>query len=116
MLLCRLKIGIKQYKLDEFHKSMHSLLPKIKSQEGCLYFSLYQDSERENMSIVVGEWKTRQAMEKHFKTHDFEVLIGAAKVLGETFEMKIAEVSQTGGFELVKELIASQRSKIAATN
>jgi len=57
---------------------------------------------------VVGEWKTRQAMEKHFQTNDFEVLIGAARVLGETFEMSIAEVSKTGGFELAKEQIASQ--------
>ena len=47
-------------------------------------------------------------MEKHFKTHDFEVLIGAARVLGETFEMKIAEVSKTGGLELAREQIAAQ--------
>jgi len=116
MLLYHLRIGIKQYKLDEFHKSMHSLLPKINSQKDCLDFSLYRDSEREDMYIVVGEWKKRQAMEKHFKTRDFELLIGAARVLGETFEMKIAEVSQTGDFKLAKELIASHRSKSAATN
>jgi hypothetical protein len=37
-------------------------------------------------------------MEKHFQTHDFELIIGAARVLGETFEMNIAEVLETGGF------------------
>ena len=47
-------------------------------------------------------------MEKHFKTHDFEVLIGAARVLGETFEMSIAEIRETGGFELVREYTATQ--------
>ena len=31
-------------------------------------------------------------------THDFELVIGAARVLGETFEMNIAEVLETGGF------------------
>jgi hypothetical protein len=36
------------------------------------------------------------------------VLIGAARVLGETFEMNIAEVLKTGGFKLAKEQIASQ--------
>ena len=87
---------------------MHSFLPKICSQKGCLDFRMYQDTERENMYIVVGEWKTHQAMEKHFKTHDFEVLIGAARVLGETVEMKITEVSKTGGFELAREQIAAQ--------
>jgi hypothetical protein len=36
------------------------------------------------------------------------VLIGAARILGETFEMNIAEVLKTGGFKLAKEQIASQ--------
>ena len=47
-------------------------------------------------------------MEKHFKTQDFEALIGAARVLGETFEMNIAEVLETGGFKLAREQIAAQ--------
>ncbi|MBT8365866.1 MAG: hypothetical protein KJP23_14315, partial [Deltaproteobacteria bacterium] len=55
-----------------------------------------------------GEWKTRQAIETHFKTQDFEVLIGAARVLGESFEMNIGEVLKTGGFELAREQIAAQ--------
>jgi quinol monooxygenase YgiN len=57
----------------------------------------HRDFEKENTFILVGEWKTRQAMEKHFRTLDFEVLIGAAKVLGKTFTMNIAEVKETGG-------------------
>jgi len=47
-------------------------------------------------------------METYFKTQDFEVLIGAARVLGETFEMNTAEVLKTGGFELAREQISSQ--------
>jgi quinol monooxygenase YgiN len=29
---------------------------------------VYRDSEKENTFSVVGKWKTRPAMEKHFKT------------------------------------------------
>jgi hypothetical protein len=36
-------------------------------------------------------------MEKHFHSQYFEVLIGAARVLGETFEMYIAEIIKTAG-------------------
>ena len=111
MIIYQLKIEIKPYKPDEFVNSMRSFLPKICKQKGCLDFSLYQDSEKENICIVVGEWKTRQAMEKHFKTQEFEVLIGAAKVLGETFAMNICNVSKTGGYELAKELITSIQRK-----
>ncbi len=94
--------------MDEFVKNMCSLSPKIRKQKGCLDFSMYRDSDKENAYLVVGEWKTRQAIEKHFQTQNFEVLIGAARVLGETFAMNIAEVLKTGGFELAREQKASQ--------
>ena len=109
MFIYQLKIEIKPYKQDEFFKSMRSFSPKICKQKGCLDFSVYQDSYKENTYIVVGEWKTRKAMEIHFQTQNFEMLIGAARVLGETFEMNIAEVVETGSFELAREQIASQQ-------
>ncbi len=107
MLIYQLKIGIKPYKPDEFVSSLHSFLSSIRKEKGCLDFSVYRDSEQENTFIVVGEWRTRQAMEKHFQKREFELLIGAAKVLGETFTMNIAEVTKTGGFDLVKNQIST---------
>ena len=112
----QIKIVIKQYKTDEFVKSVRSFARRIRKEKGCLGYSVYRDFEKENTYCLVGEWKTRQAMEKHFKTHDFEVLIGAARVLGETFEMNVAEVLETGGFKLVREHIASQQRGSAAAD
>jgi len=108
MLIYQIKIEVKPYKLDEFVNSMRSFSRRIRKEKGCLGYSVYRDHENENTYSLVGEWNTRQAMEKPFKTHEFEVLIGAARVLGETFEMNIAEVSKTGGFELAREQITSQ--------
>ena len=108
MLAYRLKIKVKPYKPEEFVNSMRLFSRRISKQKGCLDFSVYQDSDKENTYLVVGDWETRQAMDRHFKTKDFELLIGAARVLGETFSMNIAEVSKTGGFELAREHIASE--------
>jgi len=116
MLIYQLKIVIKQYKTDEFVKSMCSLSTKIRKEKGCLSYSVYRDSEKENTYSLVGEWKTRQAMEKHFQTHYFEVLIGAASVLGETFEMNLAEVSKTGSFELAREQTESKQRRNSAAD
>jgi quinol monooxygenase YgiN len=116
VLIYQIKIKIKPYKPDEFVNSIHSFLRTIRKEKGCLDFSVYQDSEKENTYILVGEWKTRQAMEKHFQSNEFELLIGAARVLGETFSMKIAEVSKTGGLELARELIESQQRKSATSH
>jgi quinol monooxygenase YgiN len=108
LIFYQIKIVIKQYKTDEFVESMRSFSRKIRQEKGCLGYSVYRDSEKENTFSVIGKWRTRQAMEKHFKTQSFELLIGAARVLGDTFEMNIAEGLKTGGFELAKEQIASQ--------
>ena len=114
MLIYQLKIVVKAYKTVEFVKSMRSFSRKIRKENGCLDCSLYRDSEKENTFSVIGKWRTRPAMEKHFKTQNFEVLIGAARVLGETFEMNIAEVLESGGFKLAKEQIAAQQKESAA--
>jgi hypothetical protein len=45
-----------------------------------------------------------------------ELYIGAARVLGETFSMNIAEVTKTGGAELAKEQIASKKWKSTVTD
>ena len=108
MLISQIKIKIKPYKSDEFVESIHMFSRRIRKQKGCLDFNVYRDSEKENFYIIVGEWKTHQALGKQFKTKEFELLIGAAKVLGETFEMKVAEVLKPGGFELAREQITGQ--------
>jgi quinol monooxygenase YgiN len=110
----QIKIELKKYKTDEFVQSMRSFSRKIRKEKGCLGYSVYRDSDKDNTYSVVGEWKTRQAMEKHFKTQNFEVLIGAARVLGETFEINIAEVQKTGGFKLIEQIASQQGGRAAA--
>jgi quinol monooxygenase YgiN len=110
------KMVVKEYKTDEFIGCLRALLPEFRKEKGGLDYSLWRDIEKENTYSVVGEWKTRKAMEKHFQTPDFEVLIGAARVLGETFEMNIAEVKEKGGFELARKQMASQDKESAAAD
>ena len=113
MHVYQLKIEIKPSKTDEFIKSICSFSRRIRKEKGCLGISLYRDYEKENIYLVVGDWKTRQSLEKHFQAHDFELLIGASRVLGETFTLSIAEVSKTGGIELAKEQIVSRQWRSA---
>jgi quinol monooxygenase YgiN len=112
----QIKIEIKPYKRGEFNETMRLLTRKMAKEKDCLGYSFYRDIEMENNYNVIGEWKTRQAMKNHFKTQDFEVLIGVIKVLDEKFTMKIAEVSKTGSYELARELITSQLSQSTASD
>jgi len=98
MPLYQIKIVIQKYKIDEFVDFLHSLLSGFHKEKGCVDCRVYKDLDEEHSYCIVAEWETHEAMQEHFLTQKFEVLIGAARVLGETFEMIIAEVLKTGGF------------------
>ena len=111
MVTYQLRLVISEKKFDEFIESLLSLSSGIRKEEGCLDFSLYRDLEKKDAYRVLGEWKTRQANEKHFKRKLFPVLIGAAKVLGKDFEISIGETLQKGSFQLAREKITLHPKK-----
>ena len=106
MPLYQIKIVIQKYKTDEFVDSLPSLLSGFRKEKGCLDYSVYQDFDEEHAFCIVAEWQTHEAMQKHFLTQKFKVLIGAARVLGEKFEMMTAEVLESGDFELSAKIAA----------
>ena len=116
MFFYQVKVVVKENKVDEFIACLRSLADGFRKEKGCLNFTLYRDTENENTFSLVGEWKTRQNMEKHFQDKKFEVLVGASKVLCEIFKLEIAETEETGGFKFAREKIVSLQSKTAETD
>ena len=103
MFSYQLILFIEEKKLDEFINALRSLSSGIREEEGCLNFCFYRDIEKKDAYRVSGEWETRQAMEAHFKREKFSVMLGAAKVLGEDFEMSIRETLEKGNYQFAKE-------------
>jgi quinol monooxygenase YgiN len=100
MPLYQIKIVVKKYKIDEFVDSLRLLLSGFRKEKGCVDCCVYQDFEEEHTFCIIAKWETHEAMHKHFLTQKYEVLIGAARVLGEKFEMIVAEVVESEGIEL----------------
>jgi quinol monooxygenase YgiN len=90
MPLYQIRIAIKEHKIDEFVDSLLSLVSGFRKEKGCLDYCVYQDIDKEHAFCIVAEWETKEAMQEHFLTKKFDVMIGAAKVLGEKFEMMMA--------------------------
>ena len=111
MPLYQIRIEIQENKIDEFVRSLQSLWFKFLKEEGCLSYCVYRELEKESTFCLVGEFATHEAMETHFQTRDFEVLVGAASVLGKAFKMMISEILATGGRDLVKSKLASQEKE-----
>ena len=108
MFLYQLVLVVADEKRDEFVDSVRFLSNEIREEQGCLDFRLCRDLNKKGAYCVLGEWKTRQAMETHFMHENFSVLIGAAKVLGEGFEMRIGEILEKGGYQFAQERICLQ--------
>jgi quinol monooxygenase YgiN len=100
MPLYQIKIVIKKYKIDEFVDFLHSLLPGFHKDKGCVDCCVYKDLDEQHAYCIVAKWETHEVMQEHFLTQKFEVLIGAARVLEETFDMIMAEVLESEDFEL----------------
>ena len=111
MFSYQLKLVLPEKKLDEFIDTLRFLSSGIRQEQGCLDFSLYRDLEKKDAYRVLGEWKTRQAMEAHFKREKFSVLIGATRVLGSDFEMSIGETLEKGSYQFVQEKISLHPGK-----
>ena len=109
MPLYQIKIDIQENKIDEFARSLHSLWFKFLKEEGCLTYRVYREFEKENSFCLVGEFATHEAMKAHFQTQDFEVLVGAAGVLGKGIKMMITKILAKGGSDLAKSKLASRR-------
>ena len=106
MPLYQIRIEIQENKIDEFVRSLHSLWFKFLKEEGCQSYRVYLEFEKENTFCMVGEFTTHEAMENHFQTRDFEVLVGATSVLGKAFKMMITEILEKGGIDLAKSKLA----------
>jgi quinol monooxygenase YgiN len=111
MVTYQFRVVVAENKFDEFIESLFSLSSGIRKEQGCLDFSMYRDLEKKDVYSVIGEWKTRQAMEKHFKHKLFPVLIGAAKVLSKDFEFNINETLEKGSYQLAKNKITLHPKK-----
>ena len=116
MFIYQLKFFVAEKKLDEFIDSLRFLSSEIREEEGCHDFSLYRDFEKKDAYRVLGEWKTRRTMETHFKRGKFSVLIGAARVLGEDFEMSIGETLEKGSYQFAQEKISLHRGQAKSKN
>ena len=102
MPLYQITIDVQENKIDEFVRNLNSLWFRFMKEDGCLSYRVYREFEADGTFCMIGEYATHEAMENHFQTRDFEVLVGAAGVLGKAFKITITEILEKGGSELAK--------------
>ena len=83
---------------------MQTLLPMIEptaKKAGCLSFGVFCDIEDKNRFNLLGEWKTREALNQHIASYQFSVLLGTKALLCGPLEIQIFTVSDSEGMDAV---------------
>lgn len=93
---------------------MQTLLPMIEAtatRPGCLGFGVFCDIEDDNRFSLLGEWETREALDRHIASHPFSVLLGTRWLLCEPLEIRIFTVSHSEGMEAVHSIRDRNKKK-----
>lgn len=100
-LISTARITVQPEKRSELCLTIPSLLDRIIEERGCRNYSFYNDAKNKDSFILVGEWITREAWDRHLKSDNFAILLGSLKLLCNTPDVDFQVLSHETGIEEV---------------
>jgi quinol monooxygenase YgiN len=76
------RITVKPEHRREFFQTFATVSDNIRREEGCLSFRLFEETGHENSVILVGEWESKEAFQRHSRGENYAVLHGSVQILG----------------------------------
>ncbi len=86
------KLHGKTEKLLEIRQSLKGIAEKVKKLEGCMDTKVYQDTDNENIFLLVEEWQKQRQLDDHMKSSLFAALLGSKGLLTKDPEIKFMNV------------------------
>lgn len=81
---------------EELVKLAHSMIAPSMAEEGCISYTLYEDSSKTNSFLFFEEWKSQEAIDRHFQTPHFqEFMQQFPKMIEGEPTIKIHEIKAT---------------------
>jgi quinol monooxygenase YgiN len=88
----------------EVTQTLLSMIEPTGKEAGCLSYAVFCDIEDRNSFVLLQEWKTREDLDRHIRSHRFGVLLGTKTLLGKPPKIQIHTVSQSEGMEAIQEV------------
>lgn len=104
MIVFRMTMTTIPEKRLEIQQTLLSMIEPTVNKAGCLSFGVYCDIENANRFSLLGEWKTRQYLNRHLSSQAFGVLLGTKALLCEPLEIQIYTVSHLEGMTAIKKI------------
>ncbi len=92
----------------EITQTLRAINKHTANKAGCLRSDVYCKLEDKNSLLFLGEWKTSEALNQYFASHQFSVLLGTKALLRESVNIRIFTVSHSEGMDAVHSLRESK--------
>ncbi|WNY24952.1 putative quinol monooxygenase [Methanolapillus millepedarum] len=90
MLIVLAQIKIKPETKEEFLKITKPLIAKSRAEPGCISYSLYESTEKENAYMMVEQWRSEEIFDKHVASDHFKSFgIAGGPLFAEELDIKI---------------------------
>ena len=102
MVVLTISIKAHSSKRIELLSACRLITDETRQEKGCLGCRFSQDIDNENVIIIEEKWERRSYLDEHFRSDVFSALLGGAKLLGETHEIRISDGPLTEGMEAIQ--------------
>ena len=102
MEMLRISIYARSDKRNELLRTCRFIIDRTRQESGCKSSRLSQDNDSENIITLEQQWDRWHSLNNYLQSDHFTALLGAMKLLGESYEIRINEGSQTDGMKVVR--------------
>ena len=89
---------------DEIVDVLRWLAGPVRAHRGCAGCRILQDLDDEDALVLVEEWTSRRAFERHLRSDDYRRLLAVAELAAEPPEICFDRISERRGLDLVAEV------------
>ncbi|HXI23483.1 MAG TPA: antibiotic biosynthesis monooxygenase family protein [Pyrinomonadaceae bacterium] len=93
------KFTVRPENRKEMCLTISSLVALIKNEEGCCAYRFYGEAGCQDSYLLMGEWETKEAWDRHLRSDNFAVLVGSLRLLGDRAKVDFKLLSHVAGIE-----------------
>lgn len=105
MVNLSISITANPQKRSELLSALRQLSEATKNEKGCKACRICQDLDDQNLLNVEEIWIDRTNLDTHFSSDIFGALLGAARLLGYSYDILITDREYTEGMEAVERVL-----------
>jgi quinol monooxygenase YgiN len=104
-IIVTLRMSVPPERRGDFLETLRGMLEPARVERGCVSYRLYEDVEDRNTFILLEEWESREALERHIRRDNQRRLLALMDLLSRQPELRFNTVSQTAGMDLIENVL-----------